>query len=103
MKKTIKATIKEVKEELDKHRELAMEERSVESDDDSYEELVFKDKVSHRMSKKSMAGNPENYFQFLKEILSMTHLDTENPILAFNSFPTTVESSTKVVKCHYLF
>lgn len=103
MKKTIKATIKEVKEELDKQRELALEERIVDSDDDSYEEYKFTEKVSRRMSKNSNAGNPENYFQFLKDILSITNLDKDNTILAFNTFPTTVDSSTKVVKCHYIF
>jgi hypothetical protein len=55
------------------------------------------------MSKNSAAGNPDTIFQFLKEILSMTVLDKENEILGFNSFPTSVETGTKIVKCHYLF
>lgn len=60
--KAIGSTIKEVKLELDKQREIVKEERSDDSDNESYDELRFYDKVTRRMSKNSAAGNPDTIF-----------------------------------------
>lgn len=94
-KENLDATIKEVKSELDK-------QRLMNPGDDFLDSGENQEHVG-RMSKKSMQGNPENYFQFFKHVMTRTKLDKKNTTLRYNSFPTSVEWCTKVSKIHYLF
>lgn len=55
------------------------------------------------MSKKSLYGNPELYFQFFRQIIYKKEIRLEHPSLHFNSFPTSARTDTKLVKIHYLF
>lgn len=45
----------------------------------------------------------DEYYLFTHLVLSKMHVDWENPILKFNSYPITVDGSTKLVKVHFLF
>jgi len=45
----------------------------------------------------------DEYFLFTYLVLSRMHVDWENPILKFNSYPICVDGSTKLVKVHFLF
>lgn len=55
------------------------------------------------MSKRSLAGNPESYFQFFRQIIFKKSIRLEHPSLQYNSFPISVRMDTKLVKVHYLF
>lgn len=59
--------------------------------------------AARKMSKRSVAGNPESYFQFFRQIIYKKCIKIEHPALQFNSFPTSVRMDTKLVKVHYLF
>lgn len=56
-----------------------------------------------RMSRRSMMGNREDYFQLVRNIIVKKEIDFEHPALQYNSFPTSVRADTKLVKIHYLF
>jgi hypothetical protein len=56
-----------------------------------------------KVSKRSLAGNPESYFQFFRQIIFKKEVRLEHPALQLNSFPISVRLDTKLVKVHYLF
>jgi len=45
----------------------------------------------------------DEYFLFAYLVLARMHVDWENPILKFNSYPICVDGATKLVKVHFLF
>jgi len=55
------------------------------------------------LSRKSLPGSPEIYFQFFRQIIYNKEVRLDHPSLEYNSFPTSVRLDTKLVKVHCLF
>lgn len=89
---TIDSIIKEIKVESEKKRKLDRERR-----------LNNSNIPGRKVSKRSLAGNPESYFQFFRQIVFKKEVILDHPALLYNSFPVSVRMDTKLVKVHYLF
>lgn len=92
MHQTIESIIKEIKTESEKKRKFDREKTNAQSN--------F---PGRKVSKRSLAGNPESYFQFFRQIVFKKEVRFDHPTLAYNSFPVSVRMDTKLVKIHYLF
>jgi hypothetical protein len=51
----------------------------------------------------SAITNMDEYYCFVKLVLSKMTPDWNNPIIKFNSYPICVDKSTKLIKVHFLF
>jgi Voltage gated chloride channel len=83
LKTTIESIINEIKEEADMNRRAENRGR--------------------RLSRKSMKGNDDRYFQFFRQVMFRKEVRFDHPVLQYNSYPTNVRSDTRLIKIHYLF
>lgn len=83
VKATIESIINEIKEEADLIRRAENRGR--------------------KMSRKSVKGNDDRYFQFFRQVIFRKEVRFDHPIMQYNSYPTNVRADTKLIKIHYLF
>ena len=83
VKATIESIITEIKEEADLVRRAENKGR--------------------KMSRKSMKGNDDRYFQFFRQVIFRKEVRFDHVMLQYNSYPTNVRADTKLIKIHYLF
>jgi len=88
--KTVASVIEEIKQESEKKKRYDREHKGVSN-------------TGMRLSKRSLRGNPEEVFQYFRQVIFKKQIDLSHPALRCNSFPTTVRVDTKLVKVHYIF